>query len=65
MEPFTMGNGKVLLEMDLAFRPGQMVQDMKESGNTIKSTGGVDFKMLLVILMKENGKMIWQMDMVY
>ena len=60
-----MGNGKASLEMALAFKLGLMEQGMKENGNIIKLMGGVDFKMLPVIHMKGNGKMIWQTDMVY
>jgi hypothetical protein len=51
--------------MALEYKFGLMVQSMKVNGNTIKHMVRENFIMQMVIYLKEIGKMIWLMVMVF
>ena len=55
--------GLEIIEMDLEFKHGRMVQDMKEIGKTIKLVEMVSLLMLTEMSIKGSGKMIKQMVM--
>jgi hypothetical protein len=58
MAPFTKGSGKIGRDMGMESRYGQMVQDMKVSGNSIKPLEKVYSIMLTEIYLMDNGNMI-------
>ena len=51
--------------MDMEFKNGMMEQNMKVNGKTEKLTDMVHFIILVVIYIKDIGKMIKQMEEVY
>lgn len=62
---FIRDNGKVLKDMDMESKYGQMELVMKENGGKIKLMEEENFGMSMVTYSMESGKMIKQMVMVY
>ncbi len=60
-----MENGLVDSEMDTEFKNGQMVHDMKVSGEIIEPMVKVNLLTLMVIFMRENGSTIKLMEREY
>jgi len=65
MEQFTKGKSKIKKEMVMVFRFGEMVRNTKDIGNKIEHEDMENFFMQIRILIKDNGKMIYFMDMEY
>ena len=63
MVSLTKVNGLVKIDMASDYRNGQMEQDTKVIGKTIKPKEEESFSIFLEIYMKVNGKMIKQMAM--
>ena len=61
MEQYTKDSGLQMLNMDLAYKFGQMVHDMKDIGNIIKLVVRGNSGTWTVMYLKENGKMTKQM----
>jgi hypothetical protein len=49
----------------MVFKYGQMVENMKVSGKTVRHVVKASSGMLMGISMKDSGRMIRQMDMAY
>lgn len=62
---YIKANGKVMLDMVLVYKYGQMVLVMKGIGRIIKHTGQENSGMLMVMCLMESGEMTRQMAMVY
>jgi hypothetical protein len=62
MEPFTRVSGKIDRDMGMECRFGQMGQDMKVNGNSIKLLEKAYFIMSTEIFLTVSGNMIKQMD---
>ena len=63
MELFTKVNGEEKLDMDLAYKFGQMVLDMKAIGKIIKHMEKVNFGMLMEMSLMVSGEMTKQTAM--
>jgi len=55
LEPHMMENGLAVLEMDMEFKSGLMVLNMRASGKIIELMAKVNLLILMVISMMENG----------
>lgn len=60
-----MVNGLVKVEMGMEFKFGMMEQSMKENGRITELMEEVNFGMLMVISLMENGKMIKHVEKVF
>jgi hypothetical protein len=65
MEQYIKGNGWVTKNTDMGCRYGQTELAMKATGNIIKLVERENFGMLMVTYLKDNGKTIKRMDMVF